>query len=367
MGQATLKKQLISKIQNQFSCICFEKIHPAWQSNWNPLQYVNECAKHNLCQRGENVETLLSSIAIDGKDAIKRLVFNSLVIEHSSVTATLDHSIEKFLGRAANFLSMITLEVSIGILRNIQYHLHPLYLFYLSSALISDSEEWHKVDRGNVHDLVQIAYSCKPCAKLIATVNSSKGRLAKGAATLVSQFLPPADQYLLNTIFDNEEVVAYRGFLVSSNDRIRKVSSANDFLTQSEQDAGSGISYTLSKEIAHWFCWRKLFIKDGLNQNFFTDYLRALGGTDRLVDQRNGQYLTHYANCIWNRSIESGLKPVLATFRIRTCDIACINFNRDEQELVVLPEKAPLIKYRFLHPCEIEKSLLFVDHMFKSA
>jgi hypothetical protein len=368
MGQATLKKQLISKIQNQFSCICFEKVHPAWQSNWNPLQYANEYTKHNLCSPGENLETLLSSIAIDGKEAIQRLVFNSLVIEQYSATATLDHSIEKFLGKAGIFLSLITLDVSIDILRNLQYHLHPFYLYYLASVLIADSEEWHKVDRCNVHDLVQIAYSCKPCAKLIATVNSAIGRLAKGAATLVSQSLPPADQYLLDTIFDNEEVVAYRGFLVSSNDRIRKVSSANDYLIPFEQNAGSGISFTLSKEIAHWFCWRKLFMRDGLNQNFFADYLRALEGTDRLADQRRGHSLTRYANGIWKRSIESGLKPVLATFRIRTCDIACINFQRDEQELVVLPEKAPLIRYRFLHPCEIEKSLLFVNHhIFKSA
>lgn len=138
-----------------------------------------------------------------------------------------------------------------------------------------------------------------------------------------------------------EEVVVYRGFIVSGANRVRRSPDSTSPL-YFQQNEGSGFSYTLNEDVALGFAaWA------------------AYHYTDRLSKMRTKgkPHLTDFQKCL-DQFFYRGGHPYVGRYVVSKQDIVLIITDRGEMEVVVQPENVSLQSYRVLHSDDIYQKLI---------
>jgi hypothetical protein len=145
------------------------------------------------------------------------------------------------------------------------------------------------------------------------------------------------------SVYDSleDEVVVYRGFIVSGTNRVRRSPDSTSPL-YFQQNEGSGFSYTLNEDVALGFAaWA------------------AYHYTDRLSKMRTKgkPHLTDFQKCL-DQFFYRGGHPYVGRYLVSKQDIVLIITERGEMEVVVQPENVSLQSYRVLHSDDIYQKLI---------
>ena len=163
-------------------------------------------------------------------------------------------------------------------------------------------------------------------------------RIAKSSSPgMTSDTGRPADEETLR-IFNElpDEIIAYRGFLVSGDKRVRSSRDRNSPLYHI-QDEGRGYSFTLDKNRAIKFAAR--------SAHHYADKLQPLKrAAERTLSKRQKCYEFYYR----------GGTPYFAEYRIPKEKVILIMPERGEDEVFVNPDDAYLVKYIALNAGDIK-------------
>lgn len=146
----------------------------------------------------------------------------------------------------------------------------------------------------------------------------------------------------------------YRGFVVDENEYVRagKKVDGDDYY---KQNAGIGISYSIDRDVALYFCYYGLsFNEDGTDNEYTKSHI-----TDRLPDSLTTRQdrINKDRDLISMRRNALKKKPILCKFLVEPEQIAGTHTKRSEAELNILPEDLKVIDYKIATSIEIAEAL----------
>ena len=159
-------------------------------------------------------------------------------------------------------------------------------------------------------------------------------------------------QYELDIIKDKlergETIRLYRGFTVKGDERVRK-GYKKDGDAYFKQDSGTGISYSLSKDVAGYFALRGLTMKDGnfLPENRFysgkiSSIMQAPQFGNLISDKK---YVKERAKDISLCREVQNLKPIVCEYILEPEMVKGFFLQLGEGELMSLPEDVKVKRY----------------------
>lgn len=147
---------------------------------------------------------------------------------------------------------------------------------------------------------------------------------------------------------NGESIKLYRGFAISSEERIRQ-GYRKDGARYFQQCAGTGISYSLNRNVAGYFAMRSIMMKDGAfidGGNFYSSCYSHQMTTPQLqnIISRDG-FIKARTKDISDMRDERGLKPIICEYLLNPEKIKGYILDLNESEVMTLPEDIKLVHY----------------------
>lgn len=151
---------------------------------------------------------------------------------------------------------------------------------------------------------------------------------------------------LRSKIVKGDEFIIYRGFYIKGDERVRK-GYRKDGNAYYLQDAGTGISYSLDRDVAGYFACRTLIFEEDQTTSRLPSFLynNVLNGITHLLGKR--ELSRQRADALSQVRNQYGIKPVIAMYRVKPSAIKGYYMDIAEAEVNVFPENLELIKYEF--------------------
>ena len=147
-----------------------------------------------------------------------------------------------------------------------------------------------------------------------------------------------------------EPFYVYRGFLIKGDERVRKgkksdPDTAKDYY---KQDAGIGISYSLSFSVAAYFCFFNLsHTRDGVDRKRKTNWLDSIPPYLQNKDEWIEQMTKNISNFRDKPDEETGeiQRPVICKYLIDPEKIKGFSMDTSEDEIMIKPEDTSVENY----------------------
>lgn len=157
---------------------------------------------------------------------------------------------------------------------------------------------------------------------------------------------------------NDKSIKLYRGFSIDSSERVRK-GYKKDGESYFKQDAGSGISYSLSKDVAGYFAMRSIMMKDGKflrGNNLYSGYLTTQMKTPQISNLISREhFIKERAKDISSTRDERELKPIICEYLLEPEKLKGYFLGLGEGEIMTLPDEVKVIHYEIPHSKEIAK------------
>jgi len=162
-----------------------------------------------------------------------------------------------------------------------------------------------------------------------------------------------------------EPIRLYRGFSIDKDktkERVRQGYKA-DGEKYFKQDAGSGISYSLCRNVAGYFAMRKIMMKDGRfiqESNFYGGHITAQTKKFQIGNLVSREkYIEARAKDISSMRDERGLRPIICEYLLEPEQLKGFYLNLAESEIMSLPEDVVVKHYEIptsidIATCEYE-------------
>ena len=156
---------------------------------------------------------------------------------------------------------------------------------------------------------------------------------------------------LRKLIDKGEPFYVYRGFIIYGDERVRKGKKSDGTADEYyKQDAGIGISYSLSKSVAAYFCyWNLTHTKDG------EDILRKVNWLDRIPPylQEKDEWIEMMelqVSKFRDMKSEDGeiRRPVICKYLIDPEQIKGFSMDTGEDEIMIRPEDTSVENYELV-------------------
>ncbi len=154
----------------------------------------------------------------------------------------------------------------------------------------------------------------------------------------------------------NEAVRIYRGFAIEKDERVRE-GYKKDGEKYFKQRAGTGISYSLDRNVAGYFAMRKLMMKDGdfiEGGNFYSGLVFAKMKTQQagnVISQ--DEYIKERTKDISSMREQRGLIPIICEYLLEPEKVKGWFLNIGESEIMSLPEDVLVKHYEIAHSRDI--------------
>ena len=355
MSQSNIKKSRKIKLETDkmiFS-MNLENKHPIWAQSINLPSLVSNNFIYN-CSRIQVPPGLLAPANLrDGKDAINKLLFKTNE-KNAKKTSRIDHEDDLLLRKIEDLLVMLKLSYSIDLLDLLRDYMDSEYIHQLCLAVYTNTEELPFTSKDKIKTLVEIMKITKPSILGLQEVNrrlKKRNPSSKRGSDLCSSQVSK-----ISSTLSSKEIQVYRGFLIPVDASVRLSRKTMEVKDYYSQDFGSGSSYSLSADAAKWFCFRNLFQYPMINENMFKEY------RDELLDNIDVKFNNLSADfknslAISCRITDKLVRPVFAKYSVPVESVASVMLARGEQEIIVKPEDAKLIKYYFPSSFEILQSV----------
>ena len=155
-----------------------------------------------------------------------------------------------------------------------------------------------------------------------------------------------------------ESIKLYRGFAINSDERVRQ-GYKKDGEKYFKQSAGTGISYSLNRDVAGYFAMRSIMMKDGSfieGGNFYSGCYGHQMQTPQLQNliSREG-YIKARAKDISDMRDERKLKPIICEYLLEPEKMRGYFLNLGESEVMTLPDDIKVVHYEIATSKEIAK------------
>lgn len=157
---------------------------------------------------------------------------------------------------------------------------------------------------------------------------------------------------------NDKPIKLYRGFSIDSSERVRK-GYKKDGDNYFKQDAGAGISYSLSRDVAGYFAMRNIMMKDGKfirGNNWYSGHITKQMKTPQfsnLVSREH--FIEERAKDISSARDERELKPIICEYLLEPEQLKGYFLNLGEGEVMTLPEEVKVKHYEIASSKEIAK------------
>jgi hypothetical protein len=152
----------------------------------------------------------------------------------------------------------------------------------------------------------------------------------------------------------NKNLILYRGFSIRKDEDVRVGRYKIDNPKAEEQDAGLGLSYTIDRKCANFFA-TQFKIEKGIFP--FGKVKLKWSETGKTKD---------IPNYVDESLIDENSRRVVASYSIKKDDILFYSATMMESEVVVLPDKAKLIRYDFLNPNDVHRHPIAIANYSES-
>lgn len=354
MSQSNNKKSRKIKLETDkmISSMNLENKHPIWAQSINLPSLVS---KNFIYKCSSFHPRLCAPIFLrEGTDAINKLLFKTND-KNAKKTSRIDYVDDLLLHKIEDLLVMLKLSYSIDLLDLLKDYMESEYIHQLCLAVYADTEELPFTSKDKIKTLLEIMKLTKPSILGLQEVNRRlKKRIpsSKRGSDLCSSQIAK-----ISSTLSGKEIHVYRGFLIPIDASVRLSRKTMEVKDYYSQDSGSGSSYSLSADAAKWFCFRNLFKYPMINDNMFQKYRDELIEN---IDAKNSNLSDDYKTflAISSRINDKLVRPVFAKYRVPVESVASVMLAGGEQEIIVKPEDAKLIKYCFPSSFEILQSVI---------
>lgn len=158
-------------------------------------------------------------------------------------------------------------------------------------------------------------------------------------------------------ISKGESIKLYRGFAISSDERVRQ-GYKKDGEKYFKQCAGTGISYSLNRNVAGYFAMRAIMMKDGKfidGANFYSGLLEAQMQSPlrNLVPRK--EYIKELAKDISDMREQRKLKPIICEYLLEPEKMRGYLLELKESEIMTLPDDVKVVHYEIASSKDIAK------------
>ena len=145
--------------------------------------------------------------------------------------------------------------------------------------------------------------------------------------------------YLYKKIKKGEKFTIWRGFAITKEQRVRRGLKADGDNAYYLQDAGTGLSYTMDKQVAYYFIHRALVGEGNIlpSGNYSKAEKKWYLLTDKLIEG--------YTNVISQSRDNKKMHPILCKYECDPAKITGYSLGNNEAEVMIRPEDLKLVKY----------------------
>ena len=157
---------------------------------------------------------------------------------------------------------------------------------------------------------------------------------------------------------NDKPIKLYRGFSIDSSQRVRQ-GYKEDGESYFKQDAGAGISYSLSRYVAGYFAMRSIMMKDGQfirGNNFYSGHITKQMKTPQLSNLVSREhFIKERAKDISSARDERELKPIICEYLLEPKQLKGYFLGLGEGEVMTLPDEVKVTHYEIPTSKEIAK------------